>query len=369
MKLFHFSDTHLGFSEYHKIDPATGLNQREQDFYDAWDQVIEAIFKHKPDIVVHAGDLFHTSRPTNRAIRVALQSIQKINDAGIPTVVISGNHSTPRIQSTGSIFESIALFPGVHAAYRGQYEKFTIDNVDFHCVPHCSLSEDLENAFKTIEFSPSAQKNVLVCHGAWSSHASYSMGELNENRLPDPELQLGKTFDYIALGHYHRRIEVKEHVCYSGATERTSFNEHANTTGYLLVNLDAGTKDYFEIDTRPMLKLPALNCAALTANEIYAELEKKRDTIPDDAMVSLTLFDVSHDTFIKLDSRTIDELFPRVLHLEKHFMRKTVRGEVATDTAIDVLPVEFERFLEKIELKDLDKNILKQLGSDYLSNE
>ena len=48
MKLLHFSDTHLGFSEYYKVDPQTGLNQREQDFYDAWDQVIDAIFESNP---------------------------------------------------------------------------------------------------------------------------------------------------------------------------------------------------------------------------------------------------------------------------------------------------------------------------------
>jgi hypothetical protein len=31
MRLIHFSDTHLGYSDLNKVDPATGVNRREQD--------------------------------------------------------------------------------------------------------------------------------------------------------------------------------------------------------------------------------------------------------------------------------------------------------------------------------------------------
>src|SRR4030042_6269893 len=99
MKLIHFSDTHLGFSEYHKIDPVAGINQREQDFYNAWNFIIDDIISQKPDLVLHAGDLFHTTRPSNRAIAVALEGIQKLSDANIPIVLISGNHSPPKIRA------------------------------------------------------------------------------------------------------------------------------------------------------------------------------------------------------------------------------------------------------------------------------
>ena len=370
MRLLHFSDTHLGFSEYHKIDPVTGLNQREQDFYNAWEQVIKDILEIKPDVVVHAGDLFHTSRPTNRAIRIALFSLQQINDAGIPFVVISGNHSTPRIQTTGSIFESIDLYPNVFAAYQGKYERFRIDNVDFHCVPHCSLSDDLEKAFNAIEIQSSSDYNILVTHGAWSSKNMYSMGEFNEQHLPDPEIIRNVTFDYIALGHYHRRIDVKENACYSGSTERTSFNEYNSTNGYLVIDLEKHKKEYFQIKTRPMIKLTPLNCAELTVAKIYTELEKLSDESLHGALVNLSLTEIHHDTLIKLDTRAIDEIFSQVFHLEKQFVQRSEKGELISSTmTIDSLPNEFERYLENIELKDLDKNTLIKLGSEYLSQD
>ena len=101
--------------------------------------------------MVHAGDLFHTTRPTNRAIAIALEGIQKVSDAGIPFVLISGNHSTPKIRATGSIFESISLFPNVYAAFQSKYQKFKIGDCTIHCIPHCSLTEELQTAFEEIK--------------------------------------------------------------------------------------------------------------------------------------------------------------------------------------------------------------------------
>ncbi len=368
MKLLHFSDTHLGFSEYTKIDPASGLNQREKDFYDAWDQVVESILQTRPDIVVHAGDLFHTPRPSNRAIRVALESIQKISDAAIPFVIISGNHETPRIRATGSIFESIALFENVYAAYSSRYERFHVKGIDFHCIPHCSLTEELEEAFHSLELDPAAEKNVLITHGAWSGKTFYGMGEFNEQRLPDIEGMLGVDFDYIALGHYHRRVDIKDHVCYSGSTERTSLNEHNSRCGFLTVNMENIQKDFHEINTRAMLKLPELDCKDLTAVQIYDKLNELAGVGTENAIVQLTLKGIDDHTFIKLDMRAIDDIFAGAFHLEKQLYRHEHSADaVSADSRIASLPVEFERYIETITDKELDKQRLAKLGMDYLS--
>lgn len=369
MDLFHVSDTHLGFSEYNRIDPQSGLNQREQDFYDAWRQVINAILEAKPDVVVHAGDLFHTSRPNNRAISVALEGIQQISNAEIPLVIVSGNHSTPRIRATGSIFESIALFPNVYAAYEGKYQRFRIRETDFHCIPHCSLTDELQVAIAEIHVKPDAQFNVLVAHGAWSGKQYYGMGEFNEQRLPDIEGEIGIQFDYIALGHYHRRVDIKEHVCYSGATERTSLNEHNSTCGYLLVDLSKQTKTYQEIQTRKMVKLPQLDCSELTVQNIYSELQKLSTEHLNGAIVSLTATNIEEGTFLKLDLREIDSTFSQVFHLEKHLLRADRKGQIMhAITSIDSLPVEFERYVEGLQEGELDKKKLREMGTAYLNS-
>ncbi len=365
MKLLHFSDTHLGFSEYTRIDPETGLNQREQDFYTAWNQVIDAILEQQPDVVIHAGDLFHSSRPSNRAIRVALEGIQKISQAGIPLVIISGNHSTPRIRATGSIFESIALFDNVYAAYQGRYERFRIGETDFHCIPHCSLTEDLEAAFAAIELTD-AKFNVLVTHGAWSGKQNFSMGEFNEQRISDPAAVVGLEFDYIALGHYHRRIDVAPNAAYCGSTERTGFNEAGNPNGYLLVDLAANRREYFEIETREMIKFPPLNCRELSVADIYQRLEKLSGDVNEGALVSLSLQNIRPEVFLQLDVREIDSRFPQVFYLEKQFSRWEEKTSAAKTTFIEALDIEFERYVNQVVESEKDRENLVRLGLEYL---
>ena len=370
MKFIHLSDTHLGFSDYYKIDPQTGINQREQDFYRAWFHIIDKILEIKPDFVIHAGDLFHTSRPTNRAIAVALEGIQKISDAGIILVTISGNHSTPKIRATGSIFESIALLPNVFASFQGKYDKFKIGNCEIHCIPHCSLTEELEKAFNSIHFSKNMRYHILVTHGAWAGNKSFSMGEFNEQFIPDPETKMNLSLDYIALGHYHKHIKIKPHIIYSGSTERTSFNEADNPTGFMIVDLETGDRKYHTTPSRPMVRLDPLDCSELNTSQIYTELEHLSTPDLKDALVSVQLLNVRHETLIKLENREIDDIFPEVFYLNKiitQFARDDQK--ISGSIQLGALPLEFEKYIEKIDHSELDKDQLRSLGLTYLTRE
>lgn len=370
MKFIHCSDTHLGYSDYHKINPTTGINQREQDFYNAWNFIIEEILRKKPDFVIHAGDLFHTTRPTNRAIAVALEGIQKVSDAGIPFVMISGNHSTPKIRATGSIFESISLFPNAFSAFQSKYQKFQIGDCVVHCIPHCSLIEELQAAFEEIKPGKKANYQILVTHGSWAGQKSFSMGEFNEQKLPDPELISKIEFSYIALGHYHKHIKIKPNVIYSGSTERTSFNEAGNPTGYILVDLDKEKFDYIEIPSRPMYKLDPIDCRELNTAQIYDELIKKSTDDLEDALVSLSLANIQHQTLVKLDSREIDQIFQQVFYLNKSISQLISEGGgLSKSTDLGTVPMEFERYIETIKEKELDKERLKAIGLEYLMKE
>ncbi|MFZ5515393.1 MAG: metallophosphoesterase family protein [Candidatus Zhuqueibacterota bacterium] len=370
MKFIHLSDTHLGFSDYHKIDPSTGINQREQDFYNAWFHVIDRVLELSPDFVVHAGDLFHTTRPTNRAIAVAMEGIQRVSERGIPFILISGNHSTPKIRATGSIFEAISLFPQVHAAFSGMYECFKIGDCEIHCIPHCSLSETLKTEFEKIKADPALKYHVLVTHGSWAGQKTYSMGEFNEQLLPDLDKMLDIRFDYIALGHYHRHLEISPTIVYSGSTEKTSFNETGNINGFVLVDLAATTTTFIATPARPMVKLGPIDCRSLNANLIYAAMEKMSTPDLDQALVSLTLSNVSHETLIKLDSRHIEGLFPQVFYLTTQMTQVDASGERPGFSAtLGTLPVEFERYIDSIETGELDKERLKKLGLGYLTEE
>ena len=113
MKILHISDTHLGFSAYRKATP-DGINQREIDTYDAFNQFIKYAVKSKPDLIIHGGDLFDSVRPNNRAITFAINQILQISKKKIPIIIIAGNHEHPKLKETGHIF---SIFDHIENVY------------------------------------------------------------------------------------------------------------------------------------------------------------------------------------------------------------------------------------------------------------
>ena len=56
----------------------------------AFERAIDAILAQKPDLVLHAGDVFHHTRPTWHAMRIFLRQMRRLEQAGIPVVIIAG---------------------------------------------------------------------------------------------------------------------------------------------------------------------------------------------------------------------------------------------------------------------------------------
>ncbi|MEM0106356.1 MAG: DNA repair exonuclease, partial [Zestosphaera sp.] len=97
MHLLHVADTHLGSSR------PSGLRERELDFYDVFDEVIEIAIKEGVDAVLHCGDLFDEPRPSPQAYSYAVKSLKKLRDSGIDFLVIAGQHDQPKISALSPI--------------------------------------------------------------------------------------------------------------------------------------------------------------------------------------------------------------------------------------------------------------------------
>lgn len=102
MKLAHLADIHLGFRQYYRQTPQ-GINQREADVAGAFRAAVTDMAEADPDLVVIAGDLFHSVRPTNLAILHAFNQLRRLRDAlpETPVVLVAGNHDTPRSVEIG----------------------------------------------------------------------------------------------------------------------------------------------------------------------------------------------------------------------------------------------------------------------------
>ena len=340
MKILHFSDTHLGFNDLDILNE-DNINQREADFYDAFLQVVEDIKKIKPDFIIHSGDLFHRSNPTNRAITFALKQFNILNSMNIPIILIAGNHSTPRTNFSAPILEIFEDLENVYVAYKQKLEIFEFEDINFFALPHTNDEEKILDEIEKLK-PQKDKKNILIMH--CSVGASYLMSEFGEWVFPSEKEEIFNEFDYVALGHWHGFGNVKnyENVFYSGSTERTSLNDKRNSKGYIVVNLDENLKvEYKEIKIRT-IKSFEIDCT----NDILNELQNIDKSNLKGAIVDIKLKNLTPLKSIEISSNEIKEIFDEALHV--NIKREFIQTQNQTDISdIKALSLE-DYFLEYI---------------------
>lgn len=100
MRILHVSDWHLGRE--------TGGHSRAPDHDAVIAETVGLVREHKPNLVVHTGDLFDVARPGVEDMERGIAALQELA-ALAPTVVISGNHDSPALFR---LFDRILSGPG-----------------------------------------------------------------------------------------------------------------------------------------------------------------------------------------------------------------------------------------------------------------
>lgn len=286
LRIAHMADTHLGYRSYHRTTPE-GRNARMVDIELGLERAIDDILTRDVDLVLHAGDAFHHNRPTWSTLRVFVELMRRLEAAGIPTVLIAGNHDTPRLRTTSTVYELLRLaLPKVTFVTGWEYEDFAIDGLGLwlHAYPH---GANTNPNLPTLVPVPGT-RNVLMAHGlAPGLHLTHAH-EPGEERLTS-EVQ-STAFDYVALGHYHIHGPQGGNAWYSGSTERMGWGDEPAGPGYNLVTLGApGAEpvvEHLAIPARTMRTLPRIEAADLDARPL-AELilDRARAVGDPDAML------------------------------------------------------------------------------------
>jgi DNA repair protein SbcD/Mre11 len=259
IRIAHITDTHLGYRALTKQEPNSGRNQRTVDFERALERAIDDILRREVDGVIHAGDVFHHSRPTWQSLRHFIQQFRRLEDAGIPILVIAGNHDTPRLRTGGSAYSVIELALSKTrfvADYEDVHERDIFRHLDLHvhAIPHGALTND----DPVIPMIDSGKRNILVTHGMVPGILDPGISAEPGEQILNTAL-LDKSFDYIALGHYHIHMLASPKAWYAGSTERTGWGDKEATPGYCIVELEGPGEDFriehIDIPARPMIDL------------------------------------------------------------------------------------------------------------------
>lgn len=382
MILAHLADLHLGFRQYHRQTPA-GLNQREADVALAFRTVIDQVIEAKPDIVVVAGDIFHSVRPTNPAILFAFRQFQRLREAlpKVPVVMLAGNHDSPRSVETGSI---LGLFETLGITTVPDVQK----RLTFKELPDLAILAVPDAAVKSGErvFRPEGEEKfqVLLLHGAipglyaWEKHAPEYTGSL----VTTEDLTRGK-WDYVALGDYHVQREVAPGIWYSGALDYVSPNPWGELADE--ANYNVPGKGWLKVDlakrrvTRQTIKLARrfidlipLDGAGKTAGEIDLMLATSLGSIKggfEDQVVRQVIRNVPRHIQRELNYTSIRSYQAKALHFQLDLRRPEVHRQIGvgapgsrqtlTDTVESYLR---ERFLPE----NVDREPFVQTGMQFM---
>ena len=381
MRIAHLADVHLGFRQFQRLD-ASGVNQREADVAAAFRRAVDAVIAQRPDAVLLAGDLFHSVRPTNRAIIEAFTGLRRLREAlpAAPVVLIAGNHDTPRSVEAGSILKLMGTL-GVdvvdEAARRLDYPALGLSVL---AVPHAVLLGERQSG--EWRRDDRFRHNVLVLHPEVPGLFPEGVTDYGGARVELAELTSGG-FDYVALGHYHIVHEVAPRVWYSGSLEFTSHNiwgewreerRHGLDKGFLVADLDAGGVERVSLPpARRIADLEWLDAAGMTAAELDAAIHGRLTGVPsgvDGAVVRLVVQNVPNALAHALNHEALRPWRAAALHLHLDLRRPEPPERlvgVGSPTAGHPLAEVVADFLGRRPLDaDLDRARLVALGREYL---
>jgi exonuclease SbcD len=274
------------------LDPNTGLNGRVMDFLRRLGQVVDYALEQDVDLVLFAGDAYKTREPNSTHRREFARRIKRLADAGIPVVLLIGNHDLPaqeRRASSIEIFRTLDV-PNVLVASRERLHRLKTrrgETIQVATVPY-PLKQQLltrdDYRERTIAELDTLLRQIVADNiqalaaqvdpslpAVLTGHFSVSEAKLGSERT----VMLGRDvvvlksaladpiWDYVALGHIHRHQELNggQHppIVYSGSLERIDFGEENEPKGFVVAEVRRGHAEwqFHRVDARRFVTIRA----------------------------------------------------------------------------------------------------------------
>ena len=343
----------------------------------AFRRAIDRVIALAPDIVVIAGDVFHTVRPMNPAIIDAFTQFARLT-AALPDaiiVMVAGNHDRPRATETGCILKLFGKL-GIHVVVdEPKRIPFPDRDLSILAVP------DLTGPRPDLSPDPTARHNVLVMHGEVEGVLPHGGSDRAAMEIPRSALAASR-WSYIALGHYHVHQRIEDNAYYSGSLEYTSTDPWSELEqeaqlrlpgkGFIEYDLDEMEHTFHHIaPSRALVSLDSIAARGMSAAELDVAIRRACDDCEggiEEKIVRLVVRDVPRHIVRELDSRALRELKRRAMH----FQLDTRRPDATRPSGIasgrrPTLVETVTAYLKRRPLDDeLDRSALVALGLEYL---
>lgn len=296
MKLVHLSDLHLGkrVNEFSMIEDQKYILTK----------IINIIDEENPDGVLIAGDVYDRSVPSEEAMILWDDFLNRISARKIPVFAISGNHdSAIRLAEHGKLIENAGIY--LSPAYDGMVQPITMDDengkMNIYMLPYIKPvtvkqyfpDEKIEDytdacrvAINHMEVN-TAERNVLIAHQFVLGASICDSEEHSIGGLDSVSASVFDDFDYVALGHLHGKQYIgRETVRYSGTPLKYSFSEKNHHKSVTIVDL--GQKGDVQIREVPLIANRDLREIKGTYDEVTNKKNYEGTAVDDYIHVILT---------------------------------------------------------------------------------
>ena len=207
----------------------------------------------KVDFVIMCGDFFHKRNVPPETMNYAFAGLSLLKDAGIPAVVIEGNHDQKHNDSDYSWLRSLAnwnlvyLLEPTNREGKMNYEPWDEENgrggfVDIGNARIFGSNWYGASANWAIPMLTDAIKenrrdgafHVLMLHTDVEGHQTHPIPALTVANLKE----LKSVTEYVALGHTHKSYEIDNWAFNPGSLEVTSIDDFRETRGAFLIEVD-----------------------------------------------------------------------------------------------------------------------------------
>jgi exonuclease SbcD len=273
VRVLHFADAHIDMANYGRHDPHSGLPLRVMDFLKSLDTIIDTAIQEKVDLVLFAGDAYKDRSPAPTFQREWGRRIMRLSRAGIPTLLLVGNHDLAPALGRAHALDTFATLEVPHVRVLEKPVFLTPQELgglplQVMAIPWVSRSglvaylnlsgpdtnsvyEALEERLHALvagwlERADPALPVVLTAHASVQG-AKYG-GErtvmLGNDLVLSGAFVRNPQFDYVALGHIHKPQNLNENahppVIYPGSIERVDFGEYEDEKFFVIAQIERG---------------------------------------------------------------------------------------------------------------------------------
>ena len=272
IKFIHAADLHLGsvFSGFHHMHGAI-YDKLKNSSYTALAKLVDKAIQERIDFVIIAGDIYdHEARNLKAQLKFKSE-MERLNHHSIPVYLIHGNHD----YINGNYFD-ISLPPNVHIFRQEVEVKQFIKEEDGTIVNLYGFSYDKrhihDRVIQNYKKADNGHYHIGILHGnldgenAHGNYAPFSRSELQS-----------KQFDYWALGHIHKRMEILHDppAVYPGCLQGRNKKETGEKGFYMVSMLGSDTiLEFVPVSTIEWKTKTLLANDISSVNELIAELEK-----------------------------------------------------------------------------------------------